>query len=346
MGSYLGIQNDGLLYAAPNEEEFIAKYQEKWKATMSDTYFQSEQIDIGHKLRPRLVFWGYTSNSLILDDLVLDDVAQIAVCIELIHKASLLIDDYIDKDTTRHGKPAFYITYGIERTIIYSLNLLSKSLELLNSTYFHRLSINSFYFKSINDITLTLQAMTLGVLRELDLNGKSIIDLTEIKTIMDLETSSLITNSLLMGYYLSNQQNDHIEATLKSVGQKLGYVFQILNDMESFYSTTISDHKGSANTDIDRARKNICIPVLASLLSLKDKKKLMKAVETYDASILYSLMEKYRVKDILEKEIYNVKEKISNEIMSNRSYYSRERWGESFIKFIDSVLKVFLQRIV
>lgn len=311
MSEYLGLKNDGLLYAACDEELFIQKYKEKWAETMSDTYFKSEQVDVGHKLRPRLVFWGYTSNSNEIDSKRIESVAQIAVCIELIHKASLLLDDYIDKDTTRHSRPAFYVEHGPERTMIYCLNLLSKSLELVNKTYYNDGKFNSFYYRSVNDITHTLQEMTLGVLRELDLNCQTIASLSEIRRIMDLETSSLITNSLLMGYYLTCDEKPKLESILKQAGNNLGYIFQLLNDMESFFSPKIGEHKGSANNDISRDRKNICIPILFELITAREMKKITQVDGTLEETGVLKLLEKYRVKRMLLNEVDSMCKKLS-----------------------------------
>lgn len=343
MAKYLGLKNDGQFYSISKEDEFIEKYKEKWAETMSTTYFQSEAIDVGHKLRPRLVFWGYLSNASTLSHAVIDDLAQVAVCIELIHKASLLIDDFIDQDTSRHSKPTFYVEHGVERTIIYALNILSKSLELLNNTYFKRNKSNSFYYKSLNDITLTLQDMTLGVLRELDLNTDDLTNTVEIKKIMDLETSSLIKSSLLMGYYLSGKDNDDVELSLKYIGKDLGYIFQVLNDMESFFSKNLDTHKGSKNNDIDRARKNICIPILFSLMSNKDKKAVYNSKTEIDVECVTALMNKYQIKKILFDEIDHVTKNIK-ERLNTLNTVSRG-WTDEFECFIDSVLKVFKSRI-
>ena len=345
MSDYLGLKNDGTLFAAREENAFIQKYNQKWNETMSDTYFKTEQVDVGHKLRPRLVYWGFTSNSDAKDDHQLESVAQIAVCIELIHKASLLLDDYIDKDTTRHARPAFYVEHGPERTMIYSLNLLSKSLELVNKTYYNNGSFNSFYYRSVNDITRTLQEMTLGVLRELDLNRQTFMDISEIRRIMDLETSSLITNSLLMGYYLTGKENLVLESTLKRVGNNLGFVFQILNDMESFFSLKISDHKGSINNDISRDRKNICIPILFELMSTREKKTVTREDGTLNEREVVALLQKHGVKELLLKEVDNNCLQIKRVIKRGRDEYMQRSWGDEFVCFIDSVIAVFRKRI-
>ena len=321
MEKYLGLKNDGLLYATPYEQLFIKKYKKKWTETMPETYYQSEVVDLGHKLRPRLVFWGYLSNAS-FDFNVLDDIAQVAVCVELIHKASLLIDDFIDKDTYRHSKPTFYVEYGIEKTIIYSLNILSRSLELLNNTYFKSKRLNSFYYRSMNDIIKTLQDMTLGVLKELDLDKKTLINTTEIKKIMHLETSSLITNSLLMGFYLSGKDNVTIEKTIKSVGENLGYVFQILNDMESFFSLF-------ANSIFQNIKKN--------------KKLVYKS--NFKSEIMIKLLQDYNIKQVMFDEVDNTIKKVKSKIFNSTAKYNNHNWDKEFFLFINSVISVFKARI-
>lgn len=345
MHKYLGLEKDGNLFSAPYEEEFIVEYQKNWSTTMSKMYFQSETIDMGHKLRPRLVFWGYLcgKGNFDINDDKLTDIAQIAVCMEMIHKASLLLDDFIDKDTTRHSKPAFYIEHGPEKTMMYSLNMLSNALDIINNIFSKDGGNESFYYKGMKEIINTLKEMSWGVLEELDLTSNSIIKIEKIQNIMNYETSSLITNSLLMGYYLTHYENNDVENILKSVGKDLGYIFQILNDMESFFSKNVNDHKGSINNDINRLRKNICIPVLYSTLSSFEKRK-YKFDNTIDQTTIVNLLNKHKIKDVLFEEIFNVTNRIIANLQNNRSVLN-PTWLEEFIEFIDSVLFVFKNRL-
>lgn len=344
MSNYLGLQKDGILFTAPSEEQFIKEYKKAWETVMSKMYFQSETIDMGHKLRPRLVFWGYLSGleKTDLKENELKDVAQIAVCMELIHKSSLIIDDFIDKDTTRHSKPAFYVNYGVERTIIYSLNILSHALEIVNEIFSKHDGNKNFYYKGMREIVNTLKEMSWGVLEELDLDQLSMVNVKKIQEIMHYETSSLITNSLLMGYYLTCNDNPTIESVLKNIGKNLGYIFQILNDMESFYSTKINEHKGSQNTDINRLRKNICIPVLYATMSIYEKRKYR--LDDITDEVIMDLLNKHKIKNIMLKEISDVVNKINRELSDNRNVFSAE-WLNLFTCFIDSVLSVFKGRI-
>lgn len=345
MAVYLGIETDGSLFCAPYEDLFIELYEKNWAIIASKLYFQSEAVDTGHKLRPRLVFWGYLSglNSEVLNEKELNDVAKIAVSVELIHKASLLLDDYIDKDTTRHAKPAFYIEYGVERTIIFALNILSNALEIVNSVFLEYDGSKGFYYKSMREIINTLKDMSWGVLAELDLDQYSLINMKKIQEIMHYETGSLITNSLLMGHYLTCSENERIENILKSVGKDLGYSFQILNDLESFFSTKVNEHKGSLNNDINRFRKNICIPVLYSTMSIFEKRK-YKLDNIEDPAIIIELLEKHKIRDIMMEEIDKISDKIKCELIENATLF-QGHWLEGFINFIESVICVFKSRL-
>ena len=62
MEKYLGLKDDGTYYAAKREAEFLNFYEKNWSEILSDTYYKSEQLDIGHKFRPRLVYWGFIMN--------------------------------------------------------------------------------------------------------------------------------------------------------------------------------------------------------------------------------------------------------------------------------------------
>lgn len=342
---YIGISEDGYYYPAKNEDIFLQCYQKAWVQILSDTYYQSEQLDIGHKFRPRLVYWGYLAGNPREKNESYDSVAQIAVCIELVHKASILLDDFIDKDTARHGKPTFHSIHGIERTVMYSLNILSKSLNIMNNIFYETTSEGLFCFKSMQSLTTTLYEMTLGVLKELDLKESDFQEINEITEIMHLETSSLITNSLLMGYYLSQKENNIVEHLFKSIGKDLGYIFQIMNDLEPFCNISNNEHKGSLNTDVTRNRKNICIPILATLMSNSEKKQLLRENLNNQDDIFIHLFKKYNVRDILLNETDNVIIKIQKNVSMLSEQGISSLWCTEFMQFLYSVVEVCKNRL-
>lgn len=336
---YWGLEDDGKYYIAPNEYEFISSYKNNWEYIMSNTYFPSERIDMGHKLRPRLVYWGYLA---VKDDInceELDLLGKLAVSIELIHKASLLIDDFIDKDLARHGKTAFYVEYGIERMIIYSLNLLSKSLDLVNEVFYHKNSI--LYFSSMKSIISMLNSMTEGVLQELDLGKISTHNIKSIQTIMKLETSELISSSLVTGYNLAGGNDSFELATLSSIGEKIGFVFQLFNDLEPF-AEHIFTHKGNINIDVARGRKNYCIALLNEFVNSREKKKMDGLDENELVNYIFSLLQKYDILNLVLQECEKTFSIVLKEIKES-SFNSN--WKEQFISFVYSVYTVSKSRL-
>lgn len=347
--AYLGIKHDGEYAMADGENNFIEHYEKKWEEALADTYYQTDLLNYGHKFRPRLVYWGYCAGkpSSELMDIDYDAIAQVAVSIELVHKASILLDDYIDGDTARHGMDAFHITYGPERTMIFSLNILCRSLRMINDVFMDFIDDSMYSKVSMKLVIQTLEDMTLGVLKELDLSNEAAMQrIDDVKEIMHLETATLITNSLLVGYLLSHKGNMTQMNLFQEIGKDLGYVFQVLNDLEPFCSKRNNDHKGSLNTDISRNRKNICVPLLYIYLTAKEKQNLQKSPEEAKDLILLDLFNKYRIKENLFNEINNVCTRIHQNIQKMVSEPHMEEWCEQFHLFVDSVIEVSKNRLV
>ena len=337
---YLGLKKDGEYYPAPNEQAFISAYEKTWTRVMADTYFPSEKMDVGHKLRPRLVYWGFLYRNSTPNTEEYEAIGKLAVSIELIHKASLLIDDYIDRDTARHGRPAFYTEHGVERTIIYSLNLLSTALSMINKVFAEK-EIAAQYFTSMASIIDMLESMTRGVLKELDLGVISSHGLLSIKEIMILETAELISSSLVSGYSLAGGDISAELCLLKSIGKKVGFVFQILNDMEPF-AVSNHDHKGSINIDIGRRRKNYCVAIINELASRKERKKLDQCEEADLEQYIFQLLERYKVLPLLQNECRTT---LADAIEEVKNTTTNQGWASDFNMFIQSVYDVSSTRL-
>lgn len=346
--TYLGMKNDGLYEYAIGEDIFVKYYEKKWNEILSDSYYHSDLLNYGHKFRPRLVYWGYCAGGLVtpLTEDNYNNIAQVAVSIELVHKASIILDDFIDGDTARHGIDAFHITYGAERTMIFSLNILCRSLRMINDVFANYNDDSTYSKISMKLIIKTLEDMTLGVLRELDLSDDiSKQKLDDIKEIMHLETATLITNSLLVGYLLSQNKELNNINFFQKIGSDLGYIFQVLNDLEPFCSKKNNEHKGSLNTDISRNRKNICIPLLYIYLSPKEKQAVENCSINESDSLLLNLFQKYRIKENLFNEISKICKRMHNNIQKMAKNPKMKEWCEHFHTFVDSVIAVSKNRL-
>ncbi len=345
--SYWGLENDGAYSIANEEETFIQFYQKNWDELLSDIYYKTELLNYGHKLRPRLVYWGFRAGEHNpITDRDFNAVSRVAISIELVHKTSELLDDYIDGDTARHGMESFHITHGPERTMIYSLNILCRALKIINNVFLDYIDDSTYSKLSIKIIVQTLEDMTLGVLKELDMNSNiDMVSIAEIQEIMHLETSSLITNSLLVGLLLTQNTDPATISLFESIGHDLGYIFQTLNDLEPFCSNRNNDHKGSLNTDISRNRKNVCIPFMYTYLSAKEKRVLKKCDLGNRDHYLLMLFEKYSIKQKLFEDISNIVCGIHSNIDKISPQSVNPIWIESFHYFVDSIISVSKKRL-
>lgn len=226
-----------------NLEKFAANYK------------QASLLTQGNRYRAKLVIWGYlfagekdfeTNSSYLCD---------IATAIEFIHKASLIIDDIIDSDDMRYGKPAFHCQFSINEAIVFSINMLGNSIKLINKAIDH-LGVSCSRILQINTmLSDIIVSMSTGALQEMNMK---ILSYDEMKQLIILQTSKIISNALVIGYLSGNNINDEVVKILDEIGEKCGFIYQIFNDLEPIFNTEFNKiHKGKVNYDLEKNRKNI-----------------------------------------------------------------------------------------
>lgn len=333
---------NGILFVTEEEIEFIKHFNENWAKFSDDIRISQSQINWGNRLRPRLVYWSFIIENENLSEDQYKAVASLAACMELIHKSTILLDDWIDQDNARHGQPSFHIQYGAELTVMYALNILSKSLTELNNIFFD-FSNETVYHACMKNISETMRQMTLGEIQELTLTSDELFDVAKIRHIIKLETAELLTNSMLMGYYGNGGNNSELIAQLKNIGYDCGYIFQCLNDLEPFCEKNINkQHKGYYNLDYDRNRKNIGIALLYEVSNKADRA-ILKQKPSYEE--LIRLFNKYGIIEFFLKDLKDLNLKIILRINSLKGLGVRETWCENFNKFIKNVIDVCLSRL-
>ena len=81
------------------------------------------------RLRPAFVFLL----ALLLDKKVDENIQKIALCLEILHSATLVHDDIIDEETKRREIESFYSKFGQKKAIIIGDYLFSLALLKLSS---------------------------------------------------------------------------------------------------------------------------------------------------------------------------------------------------------------------
>lgn len=332
------------------QTKFINAFNKNWSALMEELFFQQAQFISGNRLRPYILFMGYlaTKPNFKLDILEYDKISKLSLCIELIHKSSLILDDLIDGDPARHGKCAFHTEHGSENTMMFAVNLLSVSVQKMNQFILESEEYVVLKDKGIGILTKIMYDMSLGELKELNLNETDRYNYEKIKEIIELETSPLISNSILLGYYAGNGNNKKIEDTLLLIGYECGFIFQVMNDLEAFcQQEKLKQHKGRLNTDIVYGKKNIALTLLYNLIS-KQEKEALASMQSEDATndLLIHYFKRYKINDSFSREVNSIYEKINEQIDELESLGLCGDWCRLFHHFIHTIIQECKSRLI
>ena len=161
----------------------------------------------------------------------MDNLLSIAGAVELLHAYSLIHDDLpaMDDAELRRGKPATHIAFDEATAILAGDALQTQAFSILASD---ELAIT-------DDVKIALVAtlarasglagMAGGQMLDLQAEDK-VLDVAEIRQMQDLKTGALISASVLMGAQAQGA-TDEMLAALASYADKLGYAFQIADDL-------------------------------------------------------------------------------------------------------------------
>ena len=307
------------------EKKFEEEFNKEWNGVLLQLKCQQSQLLLGNRLRPRIVFWGYVASksSLELDNLSYVTVAQVAVSIELFHKASLLIDDWLDNDSARHGHKTFHVELGAQYAVVLAVHIICLAIWRIKNIFIDNLSDENLYQSCIKKVSDIVYGMSLGALQELQLKHEELYDINKIKTIAHFETAEIIEKSLQIGYILGKGNNENVSAILKVIGSQCGYLFQTLNDLEAFSNLDKNaEYKGCVNFDIDNNRKNIAVSMLWELASSKDR----KIIQNSSGVNVFHIAQKYHLKSFILNDMETVYNNMITNINNLLEYGVCEEW--------------------
>ena len=176
----------------------------------------------GKRIRPALTllsgkFYNYDLNYLL----------PMAAAVELLHTATLVHDDVIDKSAVRRGRPTVNKVWGKDKAVLLGDYLFAKAGELCASTgnlRMIKLFSQTLAMMSIGELKQTFDAFNLEQTREHYLDRIS------------NKTASLFVLATESGAVLSQAPERSVEI-LREYGHNLGIAFQILDDILDFIGT-------------------------------------------------------------------------------------------------------------
>jgi octaprenyl-diphosphate synthase len=171
----------------------------------------------GKKTRPLLLFYIHK----IFSSEIGKRAYLSAALIEIIHSASLMHDDVVDKSQQRRGKPSVSAIWGNETAILAGDYLLANAF------------LRAFADKDdvlMQMLMLVVKNMSEGELMQMEYNASPNITEQNYYSIIERKTARLFSCCCKAGAYTAEASEKEIEIAEK-IGMELGLAFQIKDDL-------------------------------------------------------------------------------------------------------------------
>lgn len=211
----------------------------------------------GKRLRPALLLLssgacGYRGDAAI----------RLGAVVEIIHTATLVHDDVIDKADTRRGKPSINLCWGNQTSVLAGDWLYMQAFNLA-------LRERNFY---ILDLLIELtQMMVEGELMQLEWVGRLDVTEDEHLSLVHRKTAYLFSVCARLGAILAGADSQQ-EQRLGDYGWNLGMAFQLVDDLLDF---TASEHVLGKPVGNDLRDGKVTLPLILALKQCTSQERAM-----------------------------------------------------------------------
>lgn len=228
----------------------------------------------GKRIRPLICLLSFE----MISNKIRDDSSLAAACaLEIIHNASLIIDDIFDKDIYRRKEKSFYLKFSTFSALSLTYSMSSLALSLASRT--ETIEIVEEIINAISTLSTSL------FLEQKFREGEKLMTKKEALQLIDRKTAVLFEAASVIGFILGNSTRENREK-MKSFGTYFGRAFQLRDDYLSLTSKENDLGKSGVTTDIsNRIQTYIVLEAMETLH--EDKRQILYDyyVEKKDYSI-------------------------------------------------------------
>ncbi len=199
----------------------------------------------GKRLRPTLVLLTARACGEIIPE-----TYHGAATVELLHTATLVHDDVIDKSDFRRGKRSLNAIHDNTQAVLIGDYLLSTALAE---------SVKTKNLEIIRIISELGQNLAEGELSQLILANDIVISEKEYFNVIDKKTASLLRASLAIGA-ITGGANEELVSQFVTIGGLLGICFQIKDDIFDYFTDDVGKPTGN-----DIREGKITLPLIFAL---------------------------------------------------------------------------------
>jgi len=231
----------------------------------------------GKMLRPRLLILVAHSMGSV-DERVL----RVAAAVELVHMATLLHDDVIDRSTLRRGRPSVNAKYGDDVAILMADLLFSKAFDL---------ALDGMEPEVMRLLCKVTRIMCEGEMFQIE-RRDTIFTEADYFRVIKAKTASLFSAAAALGGILSKLPASR-QAALEQFGLNVGMAFQIVDDV--FDYTGDADQLGkSVGNDLERGKQTLPLVRTFELASEADRRALLHQLRNgRQMSVVLPVIRKY-----------------------------------------------------
>jgi geranylgeranyl diphosphate synthase type II len=152
-----------------------------------------------------------------------------ACSIELIHAASLIMDDlpYMENSQLRRGKPANHVVFGQDVALLASVGLLSKAQEIILSDETIDVDLRLKIAQYLAD-SFGFNGLAAGQFVDIKLKHKD-IDFSIIEYITDKKAAALFSTAGRIAAAIGGANKEQVKA-VEAFARNIGFAFQIIDD--------------------------------------------------------------------------------------------------------------------
>ena len=215
----------------------------------SDAYGAPLETKKGKGIRPSLCL--FTCDALGGD---IEKALPAAVSLELIHNFSLIHDEIQDSDEIRHHRPTLWNVWGIPKALVAGnvmRVLADKSMSTMPSEHSKLLTVSS------SIVSEACLEMIEGQYMDISFEGGDGISVDQYMKMISHKTGALLRSSVHIGAVIGSR-GGRVADIFREIGIKLGFMFQIRDDILGTWGETTSTGK-PVGSDIRRKKNTLPI---------------------------------------------------------------------------------------
>ena len=245
----------------------------------------------GKRIRPRLAVMSALALPHYNEELHYEKICHIAAAFEMLHTATLVHDDVIDKAYMRRGKPTLNDTSGNHAAVLAGDYLFTRCFDLI--AYPEEFGV-------IKALNRTLSELVVGELYQLENEGNSNISYETYYRTIYAKTGVLFELSASAPAIII-KEDSALEDPLREYGRQLGIAFQIKDDMLD-YSADAEALGKDPGTDLADGR--ITLPVLIALnhSNEQERKQLLEDIKEANLEAVMAAIERTNAMQECERQ--------------------------------------------